>query len=586
MTNSLIRSLIVSSLVMAGCGLSRPCAAPGPGCTAAADIEGELARILGIEDGRVFDADRLAALARHEDSLVRRWAVRAVGRLRDPQGMPIVYAALDDADPEVRAEAAFAAGLLRDTTATDLIARLATLVGDPAQPEPVQVEAVGALARLPTPAARAAIGRLLETPDVAPAVVYEALITAWRIPEPGSVLRLVVQHLDAEDPERRWRAAYSLMRSGDPSAIPALRRALADPDHRVREHAVRTLAASRAEAVGERDAAMRDLIRAVSDPHSHVRINAIRALGGYGDEAAAGVLHAAVRDPDPNVAVAAISALGAVPGDAAREALIRFAADDAASYAVRTGALAALLGRDLETALAHAAEWAASPDSRLRFQATLVLGTSTDPAARAMLETLADDDVARISAAARVRLGRIKPEDAVVQGPELPLEPPARDSAFYAAVVRRLVLPDLFEQRRPRVRVHTSAGSFVIELDAADAPLTVHNFLELARRGYFDGVRWHRVVPNFVIQGGDPTGTGSGGPGYAIRDEINRIRFTRAVVGMALSGPDTGGSQFFVTHSPQPHLDGDFTIFGRVVEGMDVVDRTVQDDRIEKIEIL
>jgi len=137
------------------------------------------------------------------------------------------------------------------------------------------------------------------------------------------------------------------------------------------------------------------------------------------------------------------------------------------------------------------------------------------------------------------------------------------------------VLPDLVEGRRPRVRVHTAAGSFLVELAAADAPLTVHNFLELARRGYFNGVRWRRVVPNFVIQGGDPTGTGSGGPGYAIRDEVNRIRFARGGVGMALPGPDTGGSQFYVTHSPQPHLDGDFTIFGRVVEGMDVVDRTV-----------
>jgi cyclophilin family peptidyl-prolyl cis-trans isomerase len=327
-----LRALIVVSVLATACGqMHNTCPAPGPGCTPAADVAAELARILAIEDGRAFDTDRLAALARHEAPVVRRWAVRAVGRLRDPRGIPIVHAALEDPDPEVRAEAAFAAGLLRDTTATELIDRLA---------------------------------------------------------------------------------------------------------------------------------------------------------------------------------------------------------------------------------------------------------------ARGLLEALAEDDVARIAVAARVRLGRIRPEEAVVGDVALPLQAPPRDDAFYAAVVRRLVLPDLAGGRKPRVRVHTTAGSFVIELAPADAPLTVHNFLELARRGYFDGLRWHRVVPNFVIQGGDPTGTGSGGPGYAIRDEVNRIRFARGVVGMALSGPDTGGSQFFVTHSPQPHLDGDFTIFGRVVEGIDVVDRTVQDDWIEKIEIL
>lgn len=354
----------------------------------------------------------------------------------------------------------------------------------------------------------------------------------------------------------------------------------------MREHAARGLSAARADSVGEREGACRDLIRTVADPHPHARIHAIRALGGYGDERATGVLIAPADDPDPNVAVAAVTALGAVPGSAARDALARFAADASASYAARTGALAALLARDLKAALAQAFSWVASPDPRLRFQATLVLGSSTDPGARVLLETLADDDIAPIAAAARVRPGRIRPEEAAVGSVALPLQAPPRDEAFYTAVVRRLVLPDLVEERRPRVRVHTTAGSFVIELAPTDAPLTVHNFLALARRGYFDGVRWHRVVPNFVIQGGDPTGTGSGGPGYAIRDEVNRIRFARGVVGIALSGPDTGGSQFFVTHSPQPHLDGDFTIFGRVVEGMDVVDRTVQDDRIEKIEIL
>ena len=111
------------------------------------------------------------------------------------------------------------------------------------------------------------------------------------------------------------------------------------------------------------------------------------------------------------------------------------------------------------------------------------------------------------------------------------------------------------------------------------------NFVRLAERHYYAGTRWHRVVPNFVLQDGDPTGTGNGGPGYAIRDEINPVRYLRGTMGMALSGPDTGGSQYFITHSPQPHLDGGYTVFGRVVRGMETADRVIQDDPITSIEI-
>src|SRR5581483_6274941 len=112
------------------------------------------------------------------------------------------------------------------------------------------------------------------------------------------------------------------------------------------------------------------------------------------------------------------------------------------------------------------------------------------------------------------------------------------------------------------------------------------NFARLARNHFFDNTSFMRVVPNFVIQGGDPRNDQEGGPGYAIRDEINLQKYTRAAVGMALSGPDTGGSQFFITHSPQPHLDGGYTIFGRVTDGMNaVVDQTERGDRVETITI-
>jgi len=119
-----------------------------------------------------------------------------------------------------------------------------------------------------------------------------------------------------------------------------------------------------------------------------------------------------------------------------------------------------------------------------------------------------------------------------------------------------------------------------------DAPMTTRNFADLARQGFFNNTSFMRVVPNFVIQGGDPRNDQNGGPGYAIRDEINLQRYTRGAVGAALSGPDTGASQFFITHSPQPHLDGGYTIFGRVVDGMGgVVDQTERGDRVTTITI-
>jgi cyclophilin family peptidyl-prolyl cis-trans isomerase/HEAT repeat protein len=137
--------------------------------------------------------------------------------------------------------------------------------------------------------------------------------------------------------------------------------------------------------------------------------------------------------------------------------------------------------------------------------------------------------------------------------------------------------------KRSTATVITNRGSFTIEFLTADAPLNVDNFIQLAKRGYFNGQTIPRVVPNFVVQAGDPRGDQNGGPGYQIRCEINEIPYERAAVGMALSGKDTGGSQWFVTHSPQPHLDGGYTVFGRVIRGMDVIDRIARGDSIRRV---
>lgn len=136
---------------------------------------------------------------------------------------------------------------------------------------------------------------------------------------------------------------------------------------------------------------------------------------------------------------------------------------------------------------------------------------------------------------------------------------------------------------RPTATIVTNRGAFTIEFAPEEAPLTVDNFIQLARRRYFNGQSIPRVVPNFVIQAGDPRGDQNGGPGYSIRCEINELPFERAAVGMALSGKDTGGSQWFVTHSPQPHLDGGYTVFGSVIRGMDVVDKIVRGDTIQRV---
>ena len=121
--------------------------------------------------------------------------------------------------------------------------------------------------------------------------------------------------------------------------------------------------------------------------------------------------------------------------------------------------------------------------------------------------------------------------------------------------------------------LHTNRGDIAVELFHDDAPKTVDNFLSLARKGFYDGVIFHRVIPDFMIQGGDPTGTGSGGPGYTFEDEFNRHKVDRGALAMANAGPNTNGSQFFiVTAESCPWLDGKHTVFGRVTDGMDVVD--------------
>ncbi len=139
-----------------------------------------------------------------------------------------------------------------------------------------------------------------------------------------------------------------------------------------------------------------------------------------------------------------------------------------------------------------------------------------------------------------------------------------------------------------RVTMRTSRGDIVLDLQPQHAPMTVNNFVFLINEGYYTGVSFHRVIRDFMIQGGDPTGSGRGGPGYQFADETrnNPLRHEPGVISMANAGPNTNGSQFFITHSAQPHLDGKHTVFGKVVEGKDVVDAIQGGDVIEEISVV
>lgn len=184
----------------------------------------------------------------------------------------------------------------------------------------------------------------------------------------------------------------------------------------------------------------------------------------------------------------------------------------------------------------------------------------------------ADGYVREEAAKSLEKLGEPRPE--IAPRGELPGAPVPLDDDFIKSRAGRY-----------SAVITTGRGAIEIELLHRDAPYTVQNFVKLAESGFYDGLTFHRVVPNFVAQGGCPIGNGWGNPGYSIRCEYSPLRFERGMVGMAHAGKDTGGCQFFVTHSPQPHLDGRYTIFGKVTQGMDVVDALRIEDTIESVKI-
>ncbi|MCP3145198.1 peptidylprolyl isomerase [Pyxidicoccus xibeiensis] len=270
---------------------------------------------------------------------------------------------------------------------------------------------------------------------------------------------------------------------------------------------------------------------------ARVRLGALEVLGARPVMRTATAVSPLLKEEDLVVAGAAATTLGKLKGPGGRDELAALAdrvpkepGDLAEPVA---GALVALEGKAAEPRLR---EWLKHPHANVRRVAAEALTQLTGQPVRSERVELPEDT--------------FRPEPA-----------PAR-----AGLVLR-----------------TAKGDITVLLDVDEAPLTSGNLYALAKKGYFNGVSFHRVVPDFVAQGGDPRGDGEGGPGYSIRCEMTRRPYRRGTLGMALGGKDTGGSQFFFTHAPQPHLDGRYTAFGEVVSGMDVVDALLEGDIIREV---
>jgi cyclophilin family peptidyl-prolyl cis-trans isomerase/HEAT repeat protein len=623
MTRTIV--LLGTLLVTAACGSAGPpplVLGPERARHAVSDEEIEaIATLLFHEDHRRFNDDAFRGLAGDASIELRRRTALAAGRIGDHAATPLLVQMLgDDRSAAVRADAAFALGLLGDTSALVLEALRAAAPRDwrTVRPEEttVAVEVVGAMGRLGSDQAR---GHVLEALRRAyPArdansrrIAAEGLLAVWKFPTGAGRVLSATRFLDHPDPDLRWRAAHALVRLGLPEGTTRLVGLLDDDDPRVRALAARGLGARPADSAGVAVDAVRGLTGALDDPHPHVRISAVRALATFGDRADLGAIAALLRDDDPNVAMAAAAAVGTL-GSPAVAPLTALLANTASPMGPRAAALAQLADLDPDAALPIVEVWAGTEAHR--YGAARAVGALGWTRGRPLLERLADDADPRVAVAATEAAAilagdedldpAIRDEildfirriagspDARRQAPalraldEAPAVNPATrdDPAFYRDIVRSYLAPAM-AGRRPVATIRTPHGEIRLELLAEEAPLTVHNFLTLANAGYYDDGVWHRVVPNFVLQDGAPAGDPSGGPGWQIRDEINRVRYDRGVLGMALAGPDTGGSQWFIAHSPQPHLDGGYTVFGRVTAGERAMDRVVQGDAVLSVRV-
>ena len=309
------------------------------------------------------------------------------------------------------------------------------------------------------------------------------------------------------------------------------------------------------------------------DDNWQVRAALADLLGRLADERGAALLRTMADELDPRVRARALRALTTRDPDGAVTVLIQhLTADDAFERLAAARGLAALSARDGVLPVKQAFLVESSDEPRVKAELLAALAELDAAEAESIARQALEDTnyLVRIRAASILRRGGSKNVRVIAR-------PSQQGLVSYEPYVSPPYSPQAF--------IRTSRGTIELELFVLDAPLTVRNFIRLARQGFFDGLSFHRVVPNGFVQSGDPRGDGNGGPGYAIRSEINGRPIVRGTLVMADHGKDTGGSQFFITHVPRPDLDGRHTVFGQVTRGMDIVDRIEPSDTIEQVTI-
>jgi cyclophilin family peptidyl-prolyl cis-trans isomerase/HEAT repeat protein len=490
---------------------------------------------------RLKDARAAAtALLRGNEPRFDWWAAAFVAaRLESPLLKPVLVAAASSSDPVSRALAARGLGALKDASVVDLVVPLAR---DPE--ESVAATALKALA---------AMGDARGVPAAAAHLVSrsgtlqrEALRTLAELPGERSLRERLVPLVGAKEPWLRGPALQALARC-------------------------------------DRDTFALVLSSLDPDPDWTVRAALAGALADVGDEVALGILYTLLKDEDPRVLPAVLEAVRKARGADAVDILRRHL--EHADFSVRAAAasgLADLKAQGQTEALLAA--WKRSlvdgADVDARQAVIGALAVQTDARARDALGEIARSDPQRV---VRLRAAQVLAGPGTLPADLGPEE--ARPFVDYRVAMAPYDTRPGLELYSPRAFLKTKHGTIEVLLDVVETPFTTASFVDLARRGFYDGLTFHRVEPNFVVQGGCPRGDGNGGPGYLVRCEISQRPYGRGAVGMALSGKDTGGSQFFITHSPQPHLDGGYTLFGQVVKGLEVVDQIRPGDVIERVEI-
>ncbi|MBI2827895.1 MAG: peptidylprolyl isomerase [Acidobacteria bacterium] len=487
-----------------------------------------------------FEALAGAALDASGQAVSNWWPVSyAIQRFGDPRGAPVLVALLNTPG---RYTAAFAARGLGVMKARAAAAPLRQIVERRAADPAVLIQAMRALAAMGDSVAAPLLTRIVSDAAADTGVRLEAMTALSRVATAES-LDLMLDLVSDSAPAMRGAAIRTLARVDPDAFLATLSGRDPDPDWTVRiaeGEALATLPPARAQA----------------------RLRTLR------------------QDRDVRVVSAVLTAIVASKAPGAGTLLVeQLKADDFAVRAAAARGLAELKMVAAVPSLVEAHRSALGDRTYVARAAILAALAQVDPiVARPLLEEAVRDRewAVRVRAAALLREGGAAAGVAAAAIRPAAAGRPIADQEWQALVSPRF---------SPHAYIETDRGVIEIELAILDAPLTVANFVALARRGFFDGIAIHRVVPDFVVQDGDPRGDGEGGPGYTIRDEINMRPHLRGAVGMALDWEDTGGSQFFITHSPQPHLDGRHTVFGQVVAGMDVVDRLAPWDVIRRVRI-